>query len=377
MSGAKRRLRPSWTLKLLLRPGPRPALLVREPNPRRQRRSPARLTLPGVYQTWSSSPLSCLSWSSWKARTWTSCSAVAASMRPSTTTIPTFVSWPMPSLQPGPSPHTTGGTNTRSCLAGTLSAARYAPEILPASEENKANAFSQEGLIRKMFFTIDLVLEAQQIWFDTYRPRNKRAHECETDVDCGGCDHCKGGVENVDFHFRECFEHDFKLAKASVKNRKVGWTHFRNRQDVELGVRLGPRILRGPWDEKHEKLIFWLVAGGAIIDHEKWDPQVRASKLPSFKPRSPYPSQCSTSLTIYPWTRSASTSSPATPKSAPRAKSPPTPSSPTVPTISSASPDGQRKKPTLSTSATSPRPARTSGFPNVRCSTCTWEALDT
>lgn len=85
------------------------------------------------------------------------------------------------------------------------------------------------------------------------------------------------------FNARECFEHDFRLAKAWVNKKREGWKRFRNRQDVQLGVQLQPKMLRGKWDEKYEKLIFWLVAGGAFVDHENWDPQVCSHTLSIFE----------------------------------------------------------------------------------------------
>lgn len=128
---------------------------------------------------------------------------------------------------------------------------------------------AQENLIRKKFFTIDLVLAAQQRWYDEHQPGDEGVHfaKCE-------CDHCNKPVSEHFFNAVECFEHDFQLAKASVGKRREGWMQFRDRQDVELGVKMQPKHLHGPWDEKDERLIFWLVAGGAFVDRESWDPQV-------------------------------------------------------------------------------------------------------
>lgn len=129
-------------------------------------------------------------------------------------------------------------------------------------------------MIRKRFFTIDLVLAAQQVWYDEHQPGNELVHfaKCE-------CDHCND-PEHI-FNAVECFEHDFQLAKASVAEGNEGWMQFRNKQDVELGVKMQPKHLHGPWDEKDEKLIFWLVAGGAFVDHRHWDPQVRTPTSPN------------------------------------------------------------------------------------------------
>ncbi|SPO00011.1 uncharacterized protein DNG_02863 [Cephalotrichum gorgonifer] len=149
-----------------------------------------------------------------------------------------------------------------------------APDVPPIYGAGRRDiARLQENLLAKKFFTIDLALSAQQLWFDEFRPSKSGRIHCLPNCKCSCCAG-NGAAEDAIFNASQSFERDFQLAKDSVSRGVEGWSGFRSRQDVEVGIKLNPKRLHGPWDEDTEKLIFWLVTGGIFVDHQNWDPQV-------------------------------------------------------------------------------------------------------
>ncbi|CAI4211149.1 unnamed protein product [Parascedosporium putredinis] len=91
------------------------------------------------------------------------------------------------------------------------------PTSLVDPDDDRWDVYHAQNLLMEQpFFTIHLILKAQQAWFDETRPPSKAEtihwRTCRVpNVDCN--EHCRAGSAH-EFNAAACFEHDYQAAKG-------------------------------------------------------------------------------------------------------------------------------------------------------------------
>ncbi|KAL6807565.1 hypothetical protein GGI42DRAFT_248640 [Trichoderma sp. SZMC 28013] len=117
----------------------------------------------------------------------------------------------------------------------------------------------QTKVLNQPWITIDLILQAQQTWFENHGRGRYYQHgafwidkgpEVGHDYDGGFCH----------FNARECFEADYQQAIKwpAFAARGVHWFS----QDIHPLTRIPDRLTTGPWDDESQRQLFWLCRGG-------------------------------------------------------------------------------------------------------------------
>lgn len=134
--------------------------------------------------------------------------------------------------------------------------------IPPWGSSTSANS-SQSTVLALPWVDIDFILQAQQIWADTYAKDRWYQHCVPSRQNCGFVtDHdFEGGFGH--FNARKCFDNDYAMYKTWYFPLDYGidW-HAR---DVHPLTRIPTELITGPWDEERQRRLFWLIRGGATI----------------------------------------------------------------------------------------------------------------
>lgn len=111
---------------------------------------------------------------------------------------------------------------------------------------------------------IDFILQAQQIWADTYAKDrwylHSLAHFRSNCVSSPG-HNFEGGFGH--FNARECFDSDYAVYKTW--RFPLDWGIDWYTRDVHPLTRIPSELITGPWDEEKQRRLFWLIRGGATI----------------------------------------------------------------------------------------------------------------
>ncbi|RGP61421.1 hypothetical protein FLONG3_10517 [Fusarium longipes] len=137
----------------------------------------------------------------------------------------------------------------------------------------------QSAILNLPWISADLIVQAQQIWADTYARDRHYGHylprlDAEGDPFMYSQDHqFEGGTGH--FNSKECFEADYREVLSWKPFEKVGeWGGC----DIHPEVRLPTVLITGPWDEKRLRLLFWLRRAGRVYgtqEHESsWEIQL-------------------------------------------------------------------------------------------------------
>ncbi|EHK22438.1 uncharacterized protein TRIVIDRAFT_200754 [Trichoderma virens Gv29-8] len=117
----------------------------------------------------------------------------------------------------------------------------------------------QSQVLDQPWITIDLILQAQQTWFETHGKGRHYQHSALWVDDAHQVGHAyKGGVSH--FNARECFEVDYQQAAKwpAFATRGIHWFS----QDIHPLTRIPDRLITGPWDDEMQRQLFWLCRGG-------------------------------------------------------------------------------------------------------------------
>ncbi|KAL7938049.1 hypothetical protein V8C35DRAFT_139762 [Trichoderma chlorosporum] len=131
----------------------------------------------------------------------------------------------------------------------------------------------QTRVLAQPWITIDLMLQAQQTWYENHGKGRHYQHGTFWIDDAHKVGHdYKGGFSHFDA--RECFEADYQQA--------VKWPAFAARgihwfsQDIHPLTRIPDRLIIGPWDDEMQRQLFWLCRGGyltcgKLFPHLTWE----------------------------------------------------------------------------------------------------------
>ncbi|KAM6481356.1 hypothetical protein HDV62DRAFT_77509 [Trichoderma sp. SZMC 28011] len=117
----------------------------------------------------------------------------------------------------------------------------------------------QSQVLNQPWITIDLILQAQQTWFENHGRERYYQHGAFwiDKADQVGHDYAGGFCH---FNARECFEADYQQAVKwpAFAARGVHWFS----QDIHPLTRIPDRLIVGPWDDEMQRQLFWLCRGG-------------------------------------------------------------------------------------------------------------------
>lgn len=124
---------------------------------------------------------------------------------------------------------------------------------------NSAPVCIQSQVLNQPWITIDLILQAQQTWFENHGRGRYYQHGAFwiDKADQVGHDYAGGFCH---FNARECFEADYQQAVKwpAFAARGVHWFS----QDIHPLTRIPDRLIVGPWDDEMQRQLFWLCRGG-------------------------------------------------------------------------------------------------------------------